>query len=383
MNAAKCTEPPAAPGADIPPLSKRRRRWGALVIRAARLALAQRQRTADLVTQSYNRIADGYDSAWTEHMRDLSLAMLRRLVREEGDWLRSASSSVPDERAAAAQVPVPFFPDSSPDRHCADAASATTEKGDWHLRAVENSIDQAGGSAPEPVPFLLPGARCIDLACGTGFVTSRLAGITGSRAIGVDASAGMLAAARANYGEQCEFVQADALEFLQSRAAGSADVITCAWALGYGRPLATVRQAARVLRPGGRLGIIDNTLFSLAGVLRAALATFAESPEALVHAMRARFLPHSAVLAAMMRSAGLGTRYCADGSRTYFCPDGAAAVARLRATGAAAGFEFAAAPECEQAVFARFAEIIEDLYATDQGVPITHRYLVCIGGKPS
>jgi len=334
MNAAKCTDPPAAPGADRPSWPKRRRRWVALALRAARLALAQRHRTADLVTQSYNRIADGYDAAWTEHMRDLSAAMLHRLVREKGHWLRSTPARAPDDLIPAAQVAVPFF-------------------------------------------------RCIDLACGTGFVTSKLAEITGGQVVGVDASAGMLAEARANHGEQCEFVHADALEFLRTRPAGSADVITCAWALGYGRPLATVRQAARVLRPGGRLGIIDNTLFSLAGVLRAALATFAECPEALVHAMRARFLPHSAVLAAMMRAAGLGVRHCADGSRTTFCPNGAGAVARLRATGAAAGFEFAASPECEQAVFARFAEIIEDLYATDRGVPITHRYLVCIGSKRS
>ena len=66
MNAVKCTKPPADPGADKPPQPKHRRRWGALALRAIRLALAQRHRTADLVTQSYNRIATGYDASLIE-----------------------------------------------------------------------------------------------------------------------------------------------------------------------------------------------------------------------------------------------------------------------------------------------------------------------------
>lgn len=336
MNAAKYTDGPAGGGGNRPATLKRRRRWVALARRVVHLARRQARPTADLVTQSYNRIAAGYDEAWTQHMRDLSQAMLDRLLGE---------------------------------------------KGDGHLRGERRVAECAGRRASEPVPFF-PDARCIDLACGTGFVTSRLAELTSLPVTGVDASEGMLAQAKAHHGRRCDFVRADVLEFLRRQETASADIITCAWALGYGRPLATVRQAARVLRPGGRLGIIDNTLFSLAGVLRAAIATFAEYPDALDHVMRVRFLPHSAALAAMMRWAGLGVHHCVNGARRYLCPDGASAIARLRATGAAAGFEFAANPAREQAVFARFAEVIEDLYATDRGVTITHRCLVCIGSKP-
>ncbi len=374
MNAAKCTEGPAPPDTDSPRTPKRRRRWGALALRVAHLARRQVRDTADLVTQSYNRIATGYDTAWTKHMRDLSQAMLERLFQEKGGWRKWGLAP---ERLVRRSLG-----EGGSGGACTHfRAGYDRKKGDRHLRGGRKDLSRTGRHAPEPVP-LFPDAHCIDLACGTGFVTSRLAEIVGGRPTGVDASDGMLAQARANHGDRCDFVCADALEFLRNQESASADVITCAWALGYGRPLAVVRQAARVLRPGGRLGIIDNTLLSLAGVLRAAVATFAEYPEALDHVMRVRFLPHSAALATMMRWAGLAVQHCADGSRTYLCPDGAAAIARLRATGAAAGFEFAAAPAAEQAVFARFAEIIEDLYATDRGVPITHRYLVCIGSTP-
>ncbi len=279
-----------------------RRHWLRLVIRVGALMLRPARISAGLVTDSYDRIAAGYDDAWTSHMRGLTLAMLERL-------------------------------------------------------------------APPP------GALCLDLACGTGFATDRLAELTGGRVTGVDASAGMLAAARRHYSRRCGFVQADMVDYLSACPARSLDVITCAWGLGYSRPLRVIREAARVLRPGGRLGIIDNTTFSLAEVLWCSLLAFAEYPESLRHAMKVRFLPNAAAAAAAMRFCGLGVVYCRDGSRTYHVPGGRQAVERLIATGAAAGFEFAAAPEVRERVFARFAEILEQRYRTPEGVPITHRYL--------
>ncbi len=267
----------------------------------------QPRQTSLLVTASYDRIAAGYDGAWTAHTRDLSLAL----------------------------------------------------------------VDAVGPR---------PGESCIDLTCGTGFLTGELARRTGTRAIGVDTSGGMLEVARGRHGADCTFVQADAPEYLRRRARQSADVITCAWGLGYTRPLAVVREAARVLRPGGRLGIVDNTLFSLAGVLWTSLQVFAERPEALAHVMQVRVLPHPCVPAAMMRTCGLGIRTMRQSARSYAVPTGRDAIERLTRTGAAAGFEFAADPAARDAVFARFAEIL-DSTARD-GVRITHRWLMVVGEKP-
>jgi len=311
-----------------------RRRWLRLAARVARLAISQPRRTADLVQASYDVVAPGYDAAWTDHMRGLALEMLDRLT-----------------------VPA--------------------------------------------------GAECLDLACGTGFLTEELARRSGRRAVGVDASAGMLAVARRERGSAADFVQADALEYLARKrcqepfsgkckngpfSGGAvkkkvpdtffcADVVTCGWGLGYMRPWRVVRRAAGALRPGGRLGIIDNSLFSLAEVIGCSIRAFAERPEALEHVMKVRFLPAPWVLAAMMRAAGLRILASWGGEKTYHVPTGRAAVERLTATGAAAGFEFASAPAARDEVFARFAEIVE-ARRTGLGIPITHRYLAAIGEKP-
>jgi len=282
-----------------------KRHWARLGMQIVRSRLG-RDRTSEWISHSYDRIAGGYDDAWTNHMRDLSASMLDRLD-------------------------------------------------------------------------LPKGATCLDLTCGTGYLTTELDRRTGGRVIGVDASAGMIRTARERHGHACEYVQADIVDYLRALPPKSFDVITCGWGLGYSRPLSVIRHAARVLRPGGELGVIDNSLFSLAEVLWTSILTFAEMPEALTQVMRVRFLPNSATLAAIMRLNGLAIRHQEDGKRTYTVPDGSSAITRLTATGAAAGFEFAAMEAGRDALFQRFAEILENRYKTNEGVPITHRYLMTTG----
>lgn len=284
-----------------------RRRWLALALRVARLAGRPRAETAARVRQSYDRIAPGYDEAWTAHMRDLSLDLLDRL----GD---------------------------------------------------------------------VRGAQAIDLCCGTGFVTGALAARTGREVVGVDASPGMLAVARARH-PGCRFDEADAVEWLRARPPASADLVVSAWALGYTRPWALLRAARRVLRPGGRVAVLDNSLRSLSGVMGASVLAFAERPEALAHVMRVGFLPSSGALAALLRAAGLRPRARWDGARSSPVASGAAAIARLQATGAAAGFERACAPEDAEDVFGRFARILE-ARAGPAGVEIVHRYLGAVAVRP-
>ncbi|MFW5798369.1 MAG: class I SAM-dependent methyltransferase [Planctomycetota bacterium] len=286
----------------------RRRRWLALGGRLLGLWLTGPGRTDELVRRSYNRLAPGYDRAWTNHMRDLSVAMLDRL----------------------------------------------------------------------PVGH---GARCLDLTCGTGFITGQLAARSGGEVTGVDRSPGMLAVARRNH-PTCRFVESDILEALRRSPPDRYDVVTCGWGLGYSRPLRVLRGVARVLKRGGCYGIIDNSLFSLAEVVWAATLAFAERPGDLAHLMQVRFLPGSCALALLCRMAGLGVTRRWDGSKTYVVDHGQAAIDRLRATGAAAGFEFAASDTAAEQVFARFAQLMTERFGTPEGVPVTHRYLAVTGVKP-
>jgi demethylmenaquinone methyltransferase / 2-methoxy-6-polyprenyl-1,4-benzoquinol methylase len=98
---------------------------------------------------------------------------------------------------------------------------------------------------------LAPGATVLDLACGTGDLCRVLAG-AGYRAIGVDRSAGMLGSARTS----APLVRGDALRLpVPDGAVGG---IVCGFAL---RNFASLEpffaECARVLRPGGRVALLE------------------------------------------------------------------------------------------------------------------------------
>ena len=225
------------------------------------------------------------------------------------------------------------------------------------------------------------GDICIDLTCGTGFATNLMAERTQNTVIGVDSSEGMLTQARNNCNHHCNFIQADILEYLKEQKSSSVDIITCCWGLGYSKPFAVLRQIKRILKPGGKVAIIDNSLFSLREIMYCSFLTFAEQPEKLRNLMRFRFLPNAWILSLMFRVLNLKTSYTANGSKSYTVDSGRTAVNRLRATGAAAGFEYASDEKDEEQVFKRFAEIIEEKHMTPNGITVTHRYLAGIAQK--
>jgi SAM-dependent methyltransferase len=100
---------------------------------------------------------------------------------------------------------------------------------------------------------LAPG-RALDAACGTGAVAHQLAA-RGHDVVGVDLSEPMLARARQAV-PQARFVVGDLLDL--PLADGEVDHVVCSLALAHVRDLgAFFAEAARVMRPGGHLVILD------------------------------------------------------------------------------------------------------------------------------
>ncbi len=120
-----------------------------------------------------------------------------------------------------------------------------------------------------------PGERILDVATGTGMVAAELLARADCSVVGIDQSAEMLAAARARVAaaepaagrqraalepaggrSRAELIegQAEALPF----ADASFDALTFTYLLRYvDDPQATMRELARVVRPGGRVASLE------------------------------------------------------------------------------------------------------------------------------
>ena len=110
--------------------------------------------------------------------------------------------------------------------------------------------------------LVLPGGRtldALDAGCGTGFLTFELAA-RGHRVTGVDFAPGMIAEARrkaAEHGVAVRLEEADAEQL--PFTAGSFDLAISRhvlWTLPH--PEAAIDEWIRVLRPGGRLVVVDS-----------------------------------------------------------------------------------------------------------------------------
>jgi demethylmenaquinone methyltransferase/2-methoxy-6-polyprenyl-1,4-benzoquinol methylase len=101
--------------------------------------------------------------------------------------------------------------------------------------------------------------RILDVATGTGMVVAELRRRADCSVVGLDQSAEMLAAARTRFagdGERVELIdgQAEELPFADE----SFDALTFTYLLRYvDDPPATMRELARVLRPGGRIASLE------------------------------------------------------------------------------------------------------------------------------
>jgi ubiquinone/menaquinone biosynthesis C-methylase UbiE len=105
---------------------------------------------------------------------------------------------------------------------------------------------------------LRPGQRLLDVGCGTGAMTLGMAqAVAPAEVIGVDQGSALLDQARALGAGQpnLSFVQAD---IYQLPFGPEFDVVVCARVLQWlGEPLRAVHELTRVLRPGGRLFLLD------------------------------------------------------------------------------------------------------------------------------
>lgn len=109
---------------------------------------------------------------------------------------------------------------------------------------------------------LKEGMSLLDVGCGTGWALGHVAGALHGRGrfVGVDLSPQMIERAKAHFGDR------DSFRFVQASAEAvpldgeSFDVVICSNSFHhYLRPLKALQEMRRLLKPGGRIYLLDPT----------------------------------------------------------------------------------------------------------------------------
>lgn len=105
---------------------------------------------------------------------------------------------------------------------------------------------------------LEPGFSILDVGCGTGILLQQLlkSGLS-LKLHGIDISSEMVKAARAKFEQGAAFIHEGSAHSLPYQSE-SFDCVTCATSFHhYQSPLSSLQEMFRVLKPGGRLALLD------------------------------------------------------------------------------------------------------------------------------
>lgn len=150
----------------------------------------------------------------------------------------------------------------------------------WNSHLYQNQFAFVWQYGESLIDLLAPqaGEAILDLGCGTGQLTAKLAN-TGARVVGMDSSAEMIRMARQNYPDLI-FEQADAQNFQFSQSFDA--VFSNATLHWIQNPDAVIACIHRVLQPGGRFVAEfggKGNIHHIVDALRNALTTIDSAPQ--------------------------------------------------------------------------------------------------------
>ncbi|MFD0414417.1 class I SAM-dependent methyltransferase [Streptomyces sp. NPDC127108] len=239
---------------------------------------------------------------------------------------------------------------------------------------------------------IAPGDRVVELACGTGHLTAeiirRLDGKGSVRAI--DKSPGMLDVARRKVDALTEgrpgldvrlFVD-DMDAFIRSQPDQSADLVVVGWAICYTKPTRLLAEIVRVLRPGGRVMVIETRADAHQALTEGLERVFADDPSLLTSLIRVSLPKNAAAVAGWFGKAGLTVTGQRDGAQIIPAHTPAAVLEWVQRSGAAAGFKTAVDNGRQQLVLDRVEAALAELLARKGALDIQHTFVVVTGAKP-
>lgn len=227
----------------------------------------------------------------------------------------------------------------------------------------------------------------LDLACGTGVITLELSKCIGpqGKIVAIDLSEKMLEKAQEKTGQKgdIEFILGDMKETIANLPSDYFDYVTSGWAIGYSEPLKLLKMIKRILKPYGKLGIIENRNNTLQPIRETALKVAQRHPQHMCYIMDLplRLPKDKAHLNKVFLKAGLKPVDIWEGEIKFNFSDGREVLNWVLHTGASAGFDRIMDPSARSECDRAFIEIMEKDHKKKGGIEISHRFVAGIAEK--
>ncbi len=236
-----------------------------------------------------------------------------------------------------------------------------------HLRLVTDRL-------LAQLPQMQPG-RILDLGCGTGYTTQYLVEHYPDQPLtAVDISAKMLVRTGERLVDRnVQCVHADMLEYMQAQPVRSAAMIVSGWAIGYSNPDRLIKEAARVLIPGGIFAFVVNYADTLQPVLLSFRKCMSRFPAKVSKAYIPHFPKNWKKLRKRLQKHGFTLVWHDEGEQLIAAPSEGGSLAWLLKTGVLAGFD-RMLPLMEHGEVARHF----DHLMQENTEPITHHYVAVV-----
>ncbi|MEH1924655.1 class I SAM-dependent methyltransferase [Nostoc sp.] len=231
------------------------------------------------------------------------------------------------------------------------------------------------------------GQHILDLACGTGFFTHRLAEKVGKhgKVVAVDLSPGMLQCNQENATSQgisnINFVQSDALSFLSGLSDNSIDGIVCGWGICYMEHGKFLQEIERVVKPGGFIGLIENRACSLKAISDLFTKVLLDYPNAMIKNMVIHLPKDKNYLVKTFCKSSFKVQEAWDGEVSVPCKDGNAVAEYMIKSGASAGFLDALDKNLLPQVMQNFVRYADESFAKGQEVPVIHEFSALVATR--
>jgi MoaA/NifB/PqqE/SkfB family radical SAM enzyme/ubiquinone/menaquinone biosynthesis C-methylase UbiE len=244
--------------------------------------------------------------------------------------------------------------------------------------------------ASEPIENLLrqmtipSGAMAVDCGCGTGYTTAKIAQRVGPEGlvIGIDLTSNMILRARERLSRlhlgQVQLRIGDILSELRRMESGSLDIATLTWLIGYVGCDEIFPELGRVLRPGGQIGLVVHLDRSPELPFDLFEELVRENPGAMEKAVQMKFPGKESDVRDSLAKSGFEVESIQSGTFTVHCEDGRGVLDHVMNSGAGSTFYHSIRESDRQRMVNEFIYRIDKRFASSRGIPILHRYVVCI-----